>query len=149
MGRNRKGSKPLPSTFNLNGLLISDKRLIANGFNDFFSTIGPKLAQAIPTASIPENNFKKFLPSPPDEKFIFSPVSELQLMQHTKNLKSKWSHGDDLISNNLLKASIPYILQPLKNLINLSLKTGFVPEQIRVAKIIPLFKEGDPKEFNN
>ena len=37
----------------------------------------------------------------------------------------------------------------MKLLINKSLETAYVPPQIALAKVIPLHKEGDKKEFNN
>ena len=36
-----------------------------------------------------------------------------------------------------------------KWIINESLVTGIVPSKLKIAKIIPLFKSGDPKAFNN
>ena len=41
------------------------------------------------------------------------------------------------------------VIQPLKRLINLSFKTGFFPEQFKIAKVVPVFKESDPHEFSN
>ena len=59
------------------------------------------------------------------------------------------SFGEDEVSNNLLKKAIPYLLDPLVKLINLSFKSGFVPKQITIAKITPLHKDGSKSEFNN
>ena len=70
---------------------------------------------------------------------------EIQIFDLVKGLKSNWSCGVDVISNNLLKIIIPYILQPFKYLINLSLQTGFVPPQ--VGKILPIFKDTDCHDF--
>ena len=38
----------MPRQFESNGRIIVDKITIANKFNEFFSTVGPKLANAIP-----------------------------------------------------------------------------------------------------
>jgi hypothetical protein len=46
----------------------------------------------------------------------------------------------DVISNNLLKLIVPTIILPLVQLINLSLKTGYIPVQVKTAVIIPLYK---------
>ena len=55
------------------------------------------------------------------------------------------------MSNKLLKLIAPVIIEPLQHLINLSLKTGFVPDQIKISKIIPIYKPGstDKQSFNN
>ena len=59
------------------------------------------------------------------------------------------SSGADFISTKLLKQITPLIITPLHYLINLSLETGFVPKQLKIAKIVPIFKEGDSHDFNN
>ncbi len=41
------------------------------------------------------------------------------------------------------------ILQPPVHIFSLSLKTGVVPEDLKVAKVLPLFKADDPRCFNN
>jgi hypothetical protein len=56
----------------------------------------------------------------------------------------------DAISNNLLKLIVSTIISPLVHLINLSLKTGYIPVQVKTAVIIPLYKsEGSINEFTN
>ena len=32
---------------------------------------------------------------------------------------------------------------------NLSFHTGIVPEQIKIARVVPIYKHGDPSQFNN
>ena len=34
-------------------------------------------------------------------------------------------------------------------MINLSLETGFIPREFKIAKIVPVFKEGNRHDFNN
>lgn len=44
----KKNKEEVPSFFRENGNIISDLTDITNGFNNFFSGIGPELANAIP-----------------------------------------------------------------------------------------------------
>ena len=64
-------------------------------------------------------------------------------------LKSKSSSGPDLISTKLLKQILPTIIIPLCHLFNLSLQTGFVPPQFKIAKVITVYKSGDKHLFTN
>ena len=41
------------------------------------------------------------------------------------------------------------INEPLKHLFNLSLENGIFPEKMKIAKVIPLFKNGDPENITN
>ena len=54
-----------------------------------------------------------------------------------------------MLSNKLTKAAIPSLLKPLTRLINVSLKTSYVPKEITIARVIPLYKEGDKQNFTN
>ena len=114
----------------------------------FFTTIGTTLAAQIEAKNIPNNSYKKYLGERNETCFSFFPISEMRLSKMVE-LKPKWSYGESVVSNNLLKIIYPLIAAPLKKLIDLSLNTGFVPEQISIAKVVPILKGGDPKEFNN
>ena len=48
-----------------------------------------------------------------------------------------------------LKKLIPYIVVPLKHILNLSLLNGVFPDSMEIARVIPLFKSGNTKEFSN
>jgi hypothetical protein len=136
----------LPDYFRYKDNVLRDPQEIANSFNEYFTEIGPKLADAIPTS---KNNFSDFLGTPHTQEFKFCEMSEIRILNFIKSMKSKSSYGEDCISNNVLKLIAPTIIQPLKHLINLSLKTGFFPDQLKVAKIIPIFKESSRNEFSN
>ena len=48
-----------------------------------------------------------------------------------------------------MKQIAPIIITPLHYLINLSLETGYVHKELKLAKVIPVFKDGDKHEFTN
>ena len=56
----------------------------------------------------------------------------------TLKLKSKLSCGHDKISSKLLKQAIINILTPLTHIINIYFETGIVPNQLKIAKVIPI-----------
>ena len=119
---------------------------IADGLNDFFTGIGPKLAEDIGPSNI---SFKRFLAGDCQNNFQFSRVSEIDILNTCKLLKPKMSSGADFISTKLLKEIAPIIITPLHYLINLSMETGYVPNELKLAKIVPVFKDGDCHDFNN
>ncbi len=53
------------------------------------------------------------------------------------------------LSMVILKSVANEICMPLKHIVNLSLCTGEIPIQMKTAKIVPIFKSGDPTEINN
>ena len=48
-----------------------------------------------------------------------------------------------------VKESINYISEPLTDIINLSINSGVVPDQMKLARVVPLFKSGDKRLFSN
>ena len=119
---------------------------MANGFNNFFSQVGPNLASEIDNTNL---NFENHLKDRNDTSFVFSRISEVDILNICKLLKPKISSGADFISNKLLQQIAPIIITPLHYLINLSLESGYVPRELKLAKIIPVYKDGDKHEFTN
>ena len=59
------------------------------------------------------------------------------------------SFGLDRTHPFLLQSSAIEIYQPLTFIINLSLKTGVFPDSLKIAKVIPIFKQGSRLLCNN
>ena len=150
LGR-KKRSFNFPDYFVENGKLVSGNFDIANGFNDFFTSIGEKLASNIDSTN---TSFKDYLNNPNKILFTFPKVNPTQIRDVAKLLKSKNSAGHDKISLKLLKEIIHCIDKPLSYLFNLSFQTGYVPKQFKIAKVIPIYKlntfdKEDMSSFSN
>ena len=48
-----------------------------------------------------------------------------------------------------IKKIINFIEKPLLHIFNCSLKMGIVPDLLKIAKVIPIYKGGDSSEMNN
>ena len=147
IGTRAKKRENLPAFFKENKDVLSNPLDIANGFNKFFARIGPQLAEKVQPSP---RSFKSYL-SEHDSSFKFSQISQVVLLDFIKRLQPKTSAGVDCVSNKLLKQIAPFLIGPLHYLVNLSLKTGFVPQQMKVSKVIPLYKidSGDKSDFSN
>ena len=80
---------------------------------------------------------------------FIEPVTQTDTINSCRKLKSKTTTGHDEISTKLLKETIPIITDPITHIINMSLSAGIVPDDMRVAKVIPIFKSSDPKLLKN
>ena len=143
---NKKRDKRVQTRFRLaNHDIITDKKLISEGFNDFFANIGPKLASNIPqqTTSIHEFMGDRLLNS-----ILISDVSFEEFSEILGSLR-KCAPGYDDIDKDILFLSLPVIGNVLLNLLNFSLAQGIFPSELKVSNIIPLFKADDPMMFNN
>ena len=142
----KKEKLQIPDYFKVDKNIITNNLDIANGFNDFFSNIGPNLASEIPDSDV---TYDSYLSESNPVSFNFSKISEIDILKICNQLKPKLSSGVDFISNKLLKQIAPIIITPLHYLINLSLETGYIPGELKIAKIVPIYKDGDSHCFTN
>ena len=84
-----------------------------------------------------------------DFLFSFWEVSESDVSKIIKSLKNKGSSSFDGVSNILIKQLEDVLIRPQTIIINDSLKSGYVPHQMKLAKVLPLYKNGDPKNPSN
>jgi hypothetical protein len=89
-----KAKQQLPDFFRDNNQEIRDYIEIANGFNNFFFQIGPKLASEIRVSNV---SFETFLSEKSQNDFKFSRISETDILQICDQLKPKLSSGIDFI----------------------------------------------------
>ena len=80
--------------------------------------------------------------------FNFTPVTEDYKANIISNLKNKSSYEYD-ISNKLIKLAKGVLTQPLTLISNQILRTGIFPKELKIFRVKPLFKSGDPLQFNN
>ena len=136
----------IPDLFVSDGKAFSGLNEITEGFNDFFVNVGPKLASSIPSTN---KFFSEYLSNPIKQNFTFANVTPETIFETLSLLKSKVNCGKDNISTKLLKDIMPNVISPVVYLFNLSLKTGFLPDSFKCAKVIPIFKSGATCDFTN
>ena len=81
--------------------------------------------------------------------FDFDLINDEKLKNTLNSLKSKPSSRHDGISTSLLKYLSPALIAALRIIINQSLITGIFPDQLIIAKVIPIYKKGDHTLVDN
>jgi predicted Rossmann-fold nucleotide-binding protein len=71
-----------------------------------------------------------------------SPVTRSEIAEIIKLLQDKKTQDYCVISINFIKNFSDQLVKPLQHIINLSFETSVVPSQMKIAKVIPLFKSG-------
>ena len=77
------------------------------------------------------------------------PVIEDELNQVLNKLNCKSTTGFDQIPEFLVKECSQYIKKPLIFIFNVSIHQGIFPDLMKIAKIRPIFKEGDRYDSSN
>ena len=124
------------------GNSIVNKKEISNTMNSFFCTVGEELASKIDATPNPllsgdygdtKNNLG----------FRFRTIEVQEIRDALAKAKTSKSFGNDNISCYFLKLALPFIENSLACLCNTSLVTSQFPESWKLARVTPIFKEGD------
>ena len=130
--------------FVIDGQNITDKQTIADKMNEFFVGIGPSLASEIDSTNKPD--FDTYLGDPSPSQFFIEYTDTEKVNSIIDSLASKDSEGIDGISSNFLKSIAAQISKPFSYVINQSLYSGIFPARLKIAKVIPLYKDNDEPE---
>ncbi len=110
--------------------IITNKTDIANKFNSFFTNVGTNLSNKI---TIP-NKIVNF-------KFNFYNIGEANIRHLIDKLAPKTSLGFDGLSSKLLKSIEDAVIKPIAIIINQMINTVIFPNQLKMAKIVPVYKK--------
>ena len=102
----------------------SDLLAIANKFNEFFTNIGPTLADAIPESVLNVDYSVRV-----DNLFEFTPVTVKEVYDILHDMSPSKATGGDNLPVKLLKYDLKLVSRLLVHIINLSLYTLSVPDQ--------------------
>ena len=84
-----------------------------------------------------------------NSNFSFSVVDEKVVYKYLNSLNTSKAIGHDGISARFLKDGADIIATPITYIINLSLRLSQVPDDFKIAKVVPLYKKGDKNSEGN
>ena len=76
-------------------------------------------------------------------------INHIDILEGVHKFQPKTSCDHDEIPMTILKKSILSIITPLTHIINKSFDTGISPNQLKKAKVIPVFKNSDSSLLEN
>ena len=118
---------------------MTNTKDIAEGFNDYFSNIGPDLASKIDT---PNLNFQTYIEKAKSEFSAFQPVTVSNVYHLLHGLSSNKATGVDKISSKIIKIAAPAISDSLTYIFNQAITLSLFPHEWKTARVIPLYKNG-------
>ena len=149
-----KSKTNIKALFMIDGNLVKDKRQISNGFNMFFSSIARNMNAKLNSsrlAGVQENtsesiSYKKFLSKRVSGSIFLAPCDVKEIENIIHNFENEKASD---ISVTILKKCASVISEHLSGFFNTFMKSGFFPNILKVGKITPIFKKGDPQLFDN
>ena len=150
-GKTKIGIK---ASFKIDGNLVKDKRVISNGFNMFFSSIAGKLNAKLcsskpigrDTACQRPPDYKKYFNKRVTNSMFLKPCDSEEIEKIVKTFQGDKASD---ISIAVLKKCCPKISRHLAGFLNLFMKMGLFPKILKIGKVTPVFKKGDPQLFDN
>ena len=115
---------------------------------NIFSTIGPKLANEIPSAANGNKSCLEYL-TITDQRFCLTPTNCSQVFSLLNKLSKSKATGLDKISARLIREWADLIWISVFKIFNCSLTTGIFQDDWKCAKVTPLFKQGSSSDMNN
>ena len=114
-----------PDHFVNNNVTISNKKDIANKFNNYFTNISPELSTDI---TVPTNaSIYDYLRNRNNQNVFLTPVSEEEVIRTVNTWECKTSTDCDDIRMLLVKKVINCIAKPITYICKLSFITGVFP----------------------
>ena len=112
---------------------------IAEGFNEYFSNIGPDLASKIDYSN---SNFETYVKIAQSEFAAFQPVTVSHVSHLLHGLSNNKATGIDKISSKIIKLAAPVISDSLTLIFNQAITLSSFPDEWKVARVMPLYKNG-------
>ena len=148
IGKNNDKSG-IPLHFKHNNAVIKDPYQISNAFCNFFTNVGPNHATAIPLSKIKFTSYLQNCPKHNSNSMFISPTDASEIREIIKSLQPKKSTSHDNLSALVIKLFGEQIAMPLSILINMSMSEGIVPDDLKIAKIIPVHKSNAKDDISN
>uniref|UniRef100_A0A8C6LE27 Reverse transcriptase domain-containing protein n=1 Tax=Nothobranchius furzeri TaxID=105023 RepID=A0A8C6LE27_NOTFU len=141
--RNKTTSK-VPNYFVKDNVDIYDVKEISNEFNDFFVNVGRSL---MGHDTLIEDNLNTVVNNV--SSIFLGKVEKEEIREIVKNCGNKRSTDCEDLDMMTVKTIIESVIDPFTYICNLSLSTGVFPDAMKIAKVVPLFKNGDKHNFTN
>jgi hypothetical protein len=131
----------------VNNVQITDDYEIAENFNEFFSTVGTKIANSLPEVNVDPMQYVVDHDNIPSLQF--EQIGPVFVSDVIKSFAPKKSIDMDGMSMYVLKYVESAVCTPLAHIFNLSFRTGIFPSKLKINRVTPIFKSGDPKMCDN
>ena len=146
-GKNTRSIKP---QFLINNTRITERRVIANAFNSYFTSIASQMNSAtdslgeIPIANIPK--YTEFLPPSNPNSIFMTDCSAAEIEKLVSELQNGKSSD---IPISIVKKTSTIISPILEKLYNDCMQNGTFPTDLKQAKVTPIYKKGDAELLSN
>ena len=129
--------------FVVHGNELADRHDIANAFNDYFTSIGSTLESSISSNTNPLSYINIA------EHTLYMPnISNNDVISIIHRLKNT-SLGWDGLPAFAAKQCVDGFITPLTKIINMCITQGVFPNEIKLARVVPVYKGNNKQTISN
>ena len=136
----------LPDTINVDDTNICDPKIMAEKFNTHFANVGKLLAASL---NANDTDFLTYLKYPCPFSVNLYPTSPQEIIRIINSFHLNKACDYDDISPFLLKTAAHVIAYPLSIIFNHCISLVVFPNQLKVAKVIPVYRCGSSNDLQN
>ena len=119
---------------------------IAEKLNAYFSTInGERISDSCPGV---DDNFANYLGGDYGDSFVFNQVTPNNIYKKISSLTNKPCHIN-VFHDRIYKFIVDIISPVFSVLVNRSITSGIFPDNLKKARVVPIFKGGDSSYMKN
>ena len=145
LGYSSKSKSKAKIVLNVDGTLQSDTYTVCNHVNKFFTSVAKDLTNKLPHVSndygIASDSFERFYPSigVTINEFELRAVDEDLIYEELASLNIHKAAGLDDIAPRFLRDGAKQPAPLITHIVNLSIESAVVPQDLKFAKIVPLY----------
>lgn len=144
LGRSRKTSPKQIRTDD--DVVVTDSSMMADAFNEYFSSVAVEIS---PPQRADDDVTKFGTLDRQDTSFFLEPVTETEISGLIDGLSVSKAPGLDQISVLMVKKAASVLIPFLALLINEIFVRGIFPDCLKMARVTPVFKNGDVERVSN
>ena len=148
---NPKNNYCTPNLLKNNGENSTNTIDIVNTFNDFFLNLSKQISSCDTDNSRTLHVLSQYTDTKlrKNQQFQISFIDEDEVFSMLRKLNVNKSAGIDSLGPRILKLAAPVIAKPITHLINMSIKEGVFPDDLKMAKVTPIYKKGERSDPGN
>ena len=136
-------SSTMQSEFIIDNDSTTNPVTIATSFNDFFVNVGKNLADNIESSIDPLKYIANNV-----HNINAIEITEDKIMNTISAVKNS-AAGFDELPAFIMKQCSKFYIKPLCHVLSLSIRQGVFPNELKLAKVLPIYKSDDKRQLKN
>lgn len=134
----------------ISGVVTKDTNVIVDAINEYYANIPLDLTNKITPCDASEVDMIQSYNRPQANcSMRIVPATAEEILNIVSKLKDSHTRVNGCISASMLKHCINELVPYILRIVNLSLRDGLVPDDLKISKVTPIFKSGDKQDMGN